>query len=238
MGALQVAVSKAGGQPVLQLGIPEANKRAIMETPLEHLKRTPTFGLMQARAADCFINVASIADPKLFADVPEERLAATRQAAAPLNEAFRRVRFRSVSLGQTGGIPTRAYSESQKADHEQMANMFWKAVGASPDMLVASGNKVAGMLRPGASIRMTSAAGTDVSFEVAGVPARINAGRTADVVQASGPASVWLPAGEAYAEDDLFIVVLENQGTLLSSSGGVGAVRVAERIAELVFQQP
>ena len=78
MGALLVAVSKAGGQPVLQLGIPEANKRAIMETPIEHLKLTQTFGLMQARAADCIINVASVADPTLFADVPEERLAATR----------------------------------------------------------------------------------------------------------------------------------------------------------------
>ena len=199
MGALQVAVSKAGGQPVLQLGIPEANKRAIMETPIEHLKRTPTFGLMQARVADCIINVASIADPTLFADVPEERLAAMRQAGAPLNEAFRRVRYRSVSLGQTGGIPTKAYSDSQGADHEQMTKMFWKAVGVPADTLAAAGNKVAGMLHPGASVRMTSAAGTDVSFKVAQVRARINAGGTADVVQVSGPASVWLPAGEAYA---------------------------------------
>ena len=77
--------------------------------------------------------------------------------------------------------------------------MFWKAVGVSPDTLAESGNKVVEMLHPGASVRMTSAAGTDVSFKVAQVRARINAGGTADVVQVSGPASVWLPAGEAYA---------------------------------------
>ena len=52
------------------LNLPRANKRAIMETSMEHLKRTPTAGLLQARMADAFINVASVQDPKLFADVP------------------------------------------------------------------------------------------------------------------------------------------------------------------------
>ena len=106
MGALQVAVAKAGGQPVLQLNIPEANKRMVLETPVEHLKRTPTANLLMTKLADAFINVGSVQDPELFSDVPEDRLAAARQAGMPLNDALSVATFRFVALGQTGGIPT------------------------------------------------------------------------------------------------------------------------------------
>ncbi len=199
MESLQVAVAKAGGQPIVLLNLPRANKRAIMETPMEHLERTPTAGLLQARMADAFINVASVQDPKLFADVPEERLAATRQAGAVLSDALRNVRFRSVSLGQTGGIPTEAYAASQSADYETMVNMFWKAISVPPDRLAEAGRKVVDMLRPGARLHLTSAAGSDLSFTVDQLQPRINAGRSGDVLTATGPSSVWLPAGEAYA---------------------------------------
>ena len=102
MGAIQVAVSKAGGQPVLSLSIPNANKRTIMETPMEDLQQLPTAGLMMSKLADAFINVGSVQDPALFADVPEDRLAAARQSGLPLTRAFSNMRYRSVNLGQTG----------------------------------------------------------------------------------------------------------------------------------------
>ena len=199
MESLQVAVAKAGGQPIVQLNLPRANKRVIMETPMEHLERTPTAGLLQARMADAFIVVASVQDPKLLADVPEERLAATRQAGAVLSDALRNVRFRSVALGQTGGIPTEAYAASQGADYGTMVDMFWKAIGVPPERLAEAGRKIVDMLRPGARLQLTSAAGSDLSFTVDQLQPRINAGRSGDVLSATGPSSVWLPAGEAYA---------------------------------------
>jgi len=199
MEALVVAVAKAGGQPIVQLDLPQANKRAIMETPLEHLKRLPTAQLHLNRLSDCVISLGSVQDPTLFADVPEERLAAARQAAAPLNDALRTASFRSVSLGQTGGIPTEAYAKSEHADFEQMNTMFWRALDIAPDQLSVSGVRVAGLLKPGSEFRVTSKAGTDLTFKIDRVPARINAGRTGDVIQSAGPAQVWLPAGEAYA---------------------------------------
>jgi len=199
MEALVVAVSKAGGQPVVLLNLPEAGKRALMETPMEHLKRLPTAQIHLTKMADCMINVSSVQDPVLFADVPEERFAVTRQAGAPLNDVVRNARFRSVALGQTGGIPTEAYAASEGADFEQMNAMFWRAVGVAPDRLAATGTRVAAMLEPGVSVHVTSGAGTDLTFEIGRTPARINAGKTGDVVQATGPAQVWLPAGEAYA---------------------------------------
>ena len=199
MGALQVAVAKAGGQSVLQLNIPKASKRVVMETPMEHLEQLPTAALIQLRMADVVINVGSVQDPDLFADVPEERLKTLREAGKPLSAAFRTARFRSVSIGQTGGIPTEAFAVSQGADYAALNDMFWRSLGVGSDQLASVGSEVAGRLKPDSAVRLTSEAGTDLSFKIDRLPARINAGRTGDVIQASGPAQVWLPAGEAYA---------------------------------------
>ena len=92
MAALQVAVSKAGGQPLITLNIPEANKRAVMETPIEHMSQLPVQGLFLYKMTDVFINVSSVQEPGLFADVPEERLASFRQAGVPLTRVFNNMR--------------------------------------------------------------------------------------------------------------------------------------------------
>jgi len=198
MGAIQVAVTKAGGQPVLSLNLPEANKRSVMETPMEYLQQLPTANLMMTKLADAFINVGSVQDPALFADVPEDRLAAIRHAGVPLTRAFNNMRYRSANLGQTGGIPTAAYAKSVAADYQAISDGFWKAVGTSPDELAPKATALASMMKDGAKVRITSRAGTDLTLSVDQFPTRTNIGRTADVQAATGPSSVWLPAGEAY----------------------------------------
>ncbi len=198
MAALQVAVAKAGGQPLLTLTIPEANKRAAMEMPVEHMAQLPTQNLLLAKMTDVFINVGSVQEPGLFADVPEERLAAFRQAAVPLTLAFNNLRSRSATLGQTGGIPTVPYAESVGADPTELQEIFWKAVAVAPSELLPTAKKIVSLMKPDAEIRITSDAGTDLTLKVDQTPARINAGRTSDVQAPTGPANVWLPAGEAY----------------------------------------
>ncbi len=198
MAALQVAVSKAGGQPMLSLNIPEANKRAVMEMPLEYIAQLPTQNLFISKMTDVFINVGSVQDPGLFADVPEERLAAFRKSAAPLNRALGNMRFRSASLGQTGGIPTAAYADSVGADAGELQAIFWDAIAVSPGDLIPTATEITSLLTSDAEIRVTSKAGTDLLLKFGGKPARINAGRTADVRAPNGPTNVWLPAGEAY----------------------------------------
>ena len=202
MESLFVAASKAGGDAIVTLTLPEANKRAIMETPIEYLGQLPTTNLWFARMADVFINVGSIEDPDLFADVPEDRLATARQAGTPLMQTFKNSRSRGATLGQTGGIPTAAYAESVGADPEEVTSIFWKAVSVSPDELTQQSQVLASQMAKHAEVRVTSAAGTDLKFKLGALPARINAGRTADVAAARGSTNVWLPAGEAYSTVD------------------------------------
>ena len=202
MGAIQVAVRKSGGQPVLILDIPEANARATMETPMEHLSRTQTSDLLIARMADAFVNVSSVQDPDLYAEVPEDRLSATRRAAAPLRDVMARASFRSATLGQTGGIPTEAYAASRGADFATMSQMFWEAVSVEPTALARRAKIVANELTPGGSVTLTTERGTDLRFVLADSTPKINAGLTADVLEPSGAANVWLPAGEAFIAVD------------------------------------
>ena len=198
IAAIQVAVSKAGGEPVVTLNLPDANKRAIMESPMEHLSRTPTAPVMFSRMMDGIINVVSVQDPDLFADVPEDRLAAIRKAGVPLNHVFLTSSVRSVSLGQTGGIPTAGYAASIGADEDDMQSMFWQALAVSPQQINEAAALITGMLGPGIDVHIKSKAGTNLRFRVGDFPARVNAGRTLDVQANSGPRQVWLPAGEAY----------------------------------------
>jgi len=197
--ALVVATWKAGGQPTVEVTYPQANKRATMEMPIEYMKFPQWYGLAQARLVDCFINVASIQDPTLFADVPEERFEAFREAGMPLQRAFQNSRFRAVNLGQTGGVPTANYAAFQNIDYEALTGMFWKAVDTDYAALRKLAKSVAATLASGKKVRVTSGIGTDITFAVDDVPPRINCGRPDDNIVPSGPMLSWLPAGEAFA---------------------------------------
>ena len=198
MAELQVAVSKAGGKSVIEINLPEADKRILMETPMEYLKLPSTYQLMQNRNVDCFINVNSTQNPDLLDEVPEERLAAVRQASQPFSASARRAKYRSVSLGQVGGIPTAAYAESVGADKDEMIEMFWNAVDTDYETLLYNGNRIADALKSGAYAQLTCPAGSNLTFTLDYFKARTNCGSSAETSASSGPSSTWLPAGEAY----------------------------------------
>jgi len=197
--ALVVATWMAGGQPTVEVTYPEANKKAAMEMPLEYMKFPQWYGLAQARLVDCFLNVESVQDPTLFADVPEERFEAFREAGMPLERAFRHSRYRAVYLGQTGGVPTAAYAASENLDYDALNSMFWRAIDTDYAALRRSATSAAAALASGEPVRVTSKIGTDITFEVDDVTPRINCGRPDDNVVPFGPMQGWLPAGEAYA---------------------------------------
>jgi len=196
--ALQVAVSKSGGVPSVELDLPSANKRILMETPLRYLGQPPLYTIQQMRLADAFIYVRTIEDPSLYTDVPEERFTAARRSVTLTTQAFKRSHFREVTLGQTGGIPTEAFAKSQGANYTNLIKMFWNSLDVNYDDLLASARNVAKKLPPNSVLHLTNATGTNLTFRINNTPPRLNTGRTVDNIMASGPSQVWLPAGEAY----------------------------------------
>lgn len=197
--ALVVEAWKAGGQATVEVGFPSANRRALAEMPMEYIKYPQWYDLARTRLVDCFIDVGSIEDPTLFADVPEERFEAFRLANQPLQRAYQLARYRSVALGQTGGIPTVAYAKSKDVDFAAMQKMFWNSVDTDYPAMRRRAKAVAAIMQPGVAVHVTSDAGTDLKFTIDDGSARINCGRVDDNDVDSGPMMTWLPAGEVFA---------------------------------------
>lgn len=195
---LYVEVSKAGGKPTIELGIPDANKRALMETPVDYLKIPDVYQMMKLKSVDCFIQVGSVQNPDLFKDVPEEKVAEVRKANQWFANVYQTSDFRSVSLGQVGGIPTEAYAKTVGADHSTMLDMFWNAVDVDYEAMLEKGTKIGDLMKPGSKVEITSPEGTNLSFTIGDTAPRTNCGKTSESMGKSGPANAWLPAGEVY----------------------------------------
>jgi aminopeptidase len=198
LSAMYVAVSKAGGQATIEIGIPEANKRAIMETPVEYLGQIPRHFVMQTNVADCYFYAGSAQDPSLFSDVPEDRLAATRKANEVTQKMTQNAKIRTVGLGQTGGIPSPAYAELKGADYQEMVDMFWKSLSTDYKQMTSTAKKLKEVLKPGSEIHLTCAAGSDLKFKLSDETTRVNCGRCLENPDPFGPSMAFLPAGEVY----------------------------------------
>lgn len=202
LGALVVAVYKAGGLPTVELYIPEAHHRALKEMPIEYLTFVPTYRLMQERTLDCLISVTSNQQPGLFADIPGEMWKAIRKSNMPLTQARKNARFRDVELGGAGGIPTEAFARARNADYTEMDAMFWNAVSTDYGDVLEAGEAFSKLMSPHAEVEVTSHAGTNVSFKLGSTPPGLNTGRTGEKSSPSGPDFVFLPAGDIWAAAD------------------------------------
>lgn len=197
--ALTAAVVAAGGEPIVTISLPQAYKEGVMQAPMENLSVKPEGQMALNKVTDVFINATAIEDPTVFAEVPEERINAVRESNQPMSEQFATLRARSVDVGQSGGIPTAAYSESVGADHAAMRTMFFKALAVSPETIAKRGKPVKQAMKPGTTVRVTSEAGTDLTFMLADKPSRVSTGVAADNDVGSGIAAAYLPAGDFYA---------------------------------------
>ena len=197
--ALQAAVLLAGGHPIVAINFPRANKRALTQAPMEFLRQPPRADLALLEAGDVFISAGAVEDPELFSDVDEARLNAVREANQTLGEATAAKRARSVDIGQAGGIPTAAYAKSRGADYKDMRAMFFRALAVPSNVIAQRGSAVSAKMQPGQSVRLRSAAGTDLTFKLAGGRSRVSTGRAADNDTGQGMAAAFLPAGDFYA---------------------------------------
>ncbi|MEN8122875.1 MAG: aminopeptidase [Bacteroidota bacterium] len=198
LSSVYVAVRKAGGHVTVELNLPKAGKRAIMETPIEFMKTTNSYIIFKNRMVDCFISIGSVEYPELYADVPEERLAANREAYVLYNKLNRNFHYRSVSVGQSSGVPTNSFAKSVNADYDEMVSGFWKAVNTDYDKMTKNGKSISDILKPGSNCKISSKSGTNITFKIDKIPVRTNCGSMSENQISSGPSSVWLPAGEVY----------------------------------------
>ena len=187
----------AGGHPIPVIDLPEANRKALREAPLEYLLQEHTAEFALLEALDVYIEAMAAAAPNPSAEpIPLERPEAARDGRASYVEAALAGSQREVSVGQSGGIPTPEYAEFIGADFEEMNEIFWAAMSVMPDELGAVGARIADVMTAGAEVRVTGPNGTDLTLTLSDEPVRINTGRVSENTSEKGPASAYLPAGE------------------------------------------
>jgi len=196
--ALTAAVLEAGGLPITTIDLPQAYRKAVMAADIAYLRQEPKAQLALIDAADVFINASAVSAPGLFADVPEERFAALRENNGMVAAALKEKAPRSVDLGQSGGIPTKAYADSLGTDYQEMRAMFWSALDVPAEEVAATGETVSAKMSGGSTVTVASDAGTNLTFELSDEPSRVSTGRAADNA-GEGGAQAFLPAGDFYA---------------------------------------
>lgn len=200
--ALYVAISKAGGQPLVRIELPDAQVRVAMETDIEYLKQPYWASAVTDRLADCVISVSSVDDPARWKDVRPEAIHAWRESNDKTRLVGAHDRQRIVTVGQTDGIPTKALADLYGADYHSMQSDFWKAMSIDHAALQKTGNTITAQLTPGAHCTVTSPNGTDIRFRFGDTAPMISCGKTTDQQTTKGSTFAWLPAGDAFIAVD------------------------------------
>ena len=196
---LATEVRKQGAFPLIRLASERAARRYYDVVPQQYDAQTPAWDKLITEHVDVQILVDATAQEGLFADVSQQRLQATAQAAAPLGmEALKRG-VRTVEVGN-GLYPTAARATNFGMSQDELARLFWDAVNADPATLAGTAAKLKGVLATAKQVRITHPNGTDVTVAVNGPKAIVNDGSISPDDQKAAGANLtqYLPAGEVY----------------------------------------
>lgn len=195
--ALVAATFIAGGHAIPMIDFPGARIKIAQEASMEFLLQERTADLALLESLDVLIEATpGFTSAVLSLDIPMERRIAAQDGRGSYYEAVSSSSHREVYIGQSSGVPTRAFAEDIGADFEEMEDIFWRAVVVPPEELRIISAEIASVMTAGAKVHLTGPNGTNLTFTLSDEPVRINTGRVSEKERESGPAEVFLPAGE------------------------------------------
>lgn len=195
--ALVAATFIAGGHAIPMIDFPRARIKIAQEASMEFLLQERTADLALLDTLDVLIEATpGFTSAVLSLDIPMEKRIAAQDGRDSYYDAVSSSSHREVYVGQSSGVPTHAFAEDIGADYEEMADIFWRAVAVPPAELRIISTGIADVMTAGAQIHLTGPNGSDLTFTLADEPALINTGSASEKAPESGPAEVFLPAGE------------------------------------------
>ena len=204
MESLTNEANKAGGMTTMMISTDKVDRFAATEVPEKYLEQEPRFLGEWLKQVDVFISLPSDEDPKaVAAGVPEARWAKIAKANEAVNDLImssRRLRFVTV------GYPSKDEAADYHVDFAAYSKMHWDAVSADYNQISAKGKSIQKALAGAKTVRVTSPAGTDVTFTIGDRPVILNDGiMTPEKLQSAlfMNRSVSLPGG------DIFVAPLE-----------------------------
>lgn len=183
--------SKRGALPVLNLTSDNYTCRNLTEVPIEYLSNTPNHLLEMVKNTDLLITIGmEPKNPKLFDNIPEERVGKYRIGRKPIREEI----FTNPRCSWVGtDYPTPEQAKVYNIPFLQFFEFYWKAMDTDYEKMRQSATKLVSLIEGAGEVTIHSKKGTDLTFSIKGRPLDIDDGFLADSFQRK---ALNLPSGE------------------------------------------
>lgn len=173
MEAIAIEAQKAGGMVTMFLNSDKVSRSFNVDVSDKYLEQEPRFLAEWLKQTDVFISLPGASDIKALDEgVSAERLGKMAKAGEFLTPMLDGMKFRQINII----YPTEERGKSFRLDGQTYVNMIWDAIGADYQQIAAKGDALKRKLQGAKKIRVTSPAGTDVTFDVGSRPIFIDDG--------------------------------------------------------------
>jgi CubicO group peptidase (beta-lactamase class C family)/leucyl aminopeptidase (aminopeptidase T) len=205
MEQLAVATAALGGQPLVHVFSDATLRQWYEDVPTRFDGERDEWAWSLWHKADVVLEFGR-RDPKIWSELPPERLDAYDTVNAGLETLRRQRGVRRMWLGNGGIYPSEAYARMFGISLAEIEGMYWTGLATDPALLAAVGNRLRAILENASVIHVRDPNGTDITVRPGRGSIVVSDGTippAPDSVDAAPPSETWLPGGEVTMALDL-----------------------------------
>lgn len=164
MEAVAIEVQMVGGKPNMFLDSDRVGRSFWKDVPEKFLEIEPRYYADWLKHTDVYIFLPGTEDSKaLFADIPAERMVKAGKASSFFMDVLNSLPVREVDID----YPTRSAAEIAGMDLTAYQKLMFEGINADYDAISSRGAKLQSLLKQARQLRITTPAGTDLTFAMA-----------------------------------------------------------------------
>ncbi|MCL6451645.1 MAG: aminopeptidase [Acetobacteraceae bacterium] len=193
--ALAVEAYRLGAVPLCVIYSDGLWQRALAEVPAAHLRQPPVHLVEAVKACHLVVwATLEFGDPRHFACLPQEKLAARRAGFKVMRDAIGLGGRRWIGMD----LPTPGKAALHGLSTQEFERLFWGALEVDFEELRDRGRALQSALAQGTSVHIASPRGTDLWLEYGGRRVRRDDGVVDEEDMRLGDWYTNLPAGEVF----------------------------------------
>jgi aminopeptidase len=164
MESMAIEVAMVGGMPVTIVGSDRVQRAILKEAPDSYLEQVPTFWGEWYKHANVYIGLPGSEDPKVtYADIPAARFEKYSKTYEYFTNIINSLPIREVGIT----FPTKSAAEINGMDLPAYSKIIYDGINADYASMSQQGAKLQAVLKGAKNVRITTAAGTDITFSMA-----------------------------------------------------------------------
>lgn len=162
--AMAIEVAMAGGFPVTLVGSDRVQRAIIKDAPDSYLEQVPTFWGEWYKHANVYIGLPGMENPQaVVKDIPEDRFAKFSKTYEFFIGLINSLPIREVGIT----FPTKSAAELNGMEFEAYSKAIYDGINADYTAISQKGVTLQKMLKSAKTVRVTTPAGTDLTFTLA-----------------------------------------------------------------------